>query len=665
VTKAVSDRADMSEVLVGLEIHQQLASEHKLFCQCPIVKSEELPLSFERRLRPAQSETGKLDPAAVFEFTRGKSNVYLWNPESSCLVEADEEPPHGMNEEALDIVLLISAILHSSVVDEVHVMRKIVIDGSNTTGFQRTAVVALGGFLEVEVLTKTMAIELREGGKKGERRGDDGSLKVGVQSVTIEEDAARIVGEDDSARRFALDRLGVPLVEVALEPIKGTPEDVGRVALALGRALRSTGKVARGLGTIRQDLNVSVGGGSVVEVKGVQKLNLVPKVVAYEVARQSGLLELASKLRAMGVQKIRCARFNAGPSLQTTNSRVIQGALKAGGIVICVSAEGLRGLMGWEPAPGIRLGKEVAEVARANGLGGIIHSDEFAKQGVTPAEEAALRRGLAVGDDAALVLLAGPVAKVEKAVPQVVTRLEQAAKGVPAETRSPTEDGESRYMRPRPGAQRMYPETDVKDIVIREGRLEHVKEGVPEGWDDAVARCAKSYFLSRDMAAKLLDSDYFGAFEPLVRQLGNLDPSLVASMLVDLPVRLMREGVPESALSQETIAELLHAIDSGEIAKEAAPDVLRSVGKGDSKTVEEAIKTLRLGALDESELYEIVESVVRENKGLIVTRGDVQAFSPLMGEVMAKVRGRADGKLVSKLLRERIAASFDFKSGAR
>jgi len=271
-----------AEVKIGLEIHQQLASSHKLFCGCPITKSEELPLAFERRLRPAQSETGKLDPAAVFEFTKGRSNVYLWSPESSCLVEADEEPPHQLNAEALDVVLQIAVLVHSNIVDEVHVMRKIVIDGSNTTGFQRTAVIGLGGYLEVE------------GGR------------IGVQSVTIEEDAARIVEDHERSRRFALDRLGVPLVEVALDPFTGSPESVGRVALHLGRTLRATGRVARGLGTIRQDLNVSVRGGKVVEVKGIQKLNLLPKVVAYEIARQLGLLEVASKLRARGVKEIDC-----------------------------------------------------------------------------------------------------------------------------------------------------------------------------------------------------------------------------------------------------------------------------------------------------------------------------------------------------------------------
>jgi glutamyl-tRNA(Gln) amidotransferase subunit E len=583
-----------------------------------------------RRLRPAQSETGKLDPAAVFEFTKGRSNVYLWNPESSCLVEADEEPPHQLNDEALDIVLQVAWLLHSNVVDEVHVMRKIVIDGSNTTGFQRTAVIGLGGYLEVE------------------------GVRIGVQSVTIEEDAARIIGEDEMSRRFALDRLAVPLVEVALDPIAGSPETVSKVALHLGRLLRSTGRVARGLGTIRQDLNVSVKGGRVVEVKGVQKLNLLPKVVAYEVARQLGLLEVSSRLKARGVGTIECRRCDAGRVLRSTGSKVIQGKLREGGKVLCISAGGLQGLMGWEPSPGIRLGKEVAEVARANGLGGIIHSDEFTKHGISAEEQEALRRECGVGKDAALVLLAGPASNVERAAPHVLERLKQATEGVPAETRSATEEGESRFMRPRPGAQRMYPETDVPDVVIGADRLSNLMKLIPERWEETISRYEREYSLSRDLAVKLFDSDYLEFFKRLLGQL-KLEPSLVASTLVDLPVRLAREGIPEGVLDQDKIAEVLRAIDSGIVAKEAAPDVLRLIGKGESKSVSEAVEKLGLRSIDAGRLSELIESVLRKNRTLVEAKGK-GAFSPLMGEVMAEVRGKADGKLVSKLLKERLAS---------
>ncbi len=617
-------------LLVGLEIHQQLACSTKLFCACPPVKSEEFPRHFERRLRPAQSETGRLDPAAVFEFAKGKSNVYFWSPESSCLVEADEEPPHPLSPEAFEATALVAQVLGSNVVDEVHVMRKIVIDGSNTGGFQRTAVVGLGGSLAVD------------------------GASVGVQSVTLEEDAARILGEDAASRSFALDRLGVALVEVALDPVKGDPEFVGKVALHLGRVLRSTGRVARGLGTIRQDLNVSLDGGNVVEVKGVQKLNLVPKVVEYEGRRQRALARVAEALRERGV-KVRCTTKDVTKALDQTSSGALRRLLSDGGVIGCVAASGLGGLIGWEPEPGVRLGREVAEVARANSLGGVIHSDEFGKQGVSETEAAALRNAMGCGPEDALVLLAGPKESVERVLPLIESRLEHAPKGVPAETRAATDAGETRYMRPRPGSQRMYPETDIPDISVTPELRRRIPGMVPEDWTALVGRLQTTYSLSQDLALKLYDSDATEEFERLIRKL-KLEPSFVASVLVDLPQRLARDGVPGAGYSSEALSEVLETVSRRKVAKEAVPSILEVVGrKGTS--VDRAIETLNLGALDEGEVANFIDALIARDAQLIQEKGE-SAFSQLMGEAMKELRGKADGATIARILREKLGRAL-------
>ena len=617
-------------LMVGLEIHQQLDCSTKLFCGCPIKKSDELPKSFKRRLRPAQSELGHLDPAAVFEFAKGKVNVYRWSPESACLVEADEEPPHPLSEEAVDVTLLVAQLLHSNAVDEIHVMRKIVIDGSNTGGFQRTSVVALGGHLEV------------------------GDVRVGVQTVSVEEDAARILDEDEGARYFALDRLGVPLVEIALDPVTGPPELVGKVALQLGRALRSTGRVARGLGTIRQDLNVSVMGGRVVEVKGVQQLNLIEKIVRYETARQMGLLAIKKELEKRGLNAVETSVADVSEAMAGTGSRVLQKQLKQGGRISCVRAVGLAGVLGHEPYPGVRLGRELAEVARANSLGGVIHSDEFPKQGIGEEEAAALRGRVGAKEADALVLVAGSPSKVDATVPLIVERLRQAVAGVPAETRAATEDGESKYMRPRPGAQRMYPETDIPEIAVTAEMRRRALQSLPEPWTEKVKRLGSEYSLSSEMALKVYDSEYSRLFEELCREL-KIEPSVVAATLVDLPVRLAREGLGEGSVTQDALVATLRAIASGRVAKEAATDVLRAVASGKSKDVAAAIDSLGLRPMGRPEVESAVESVLAEEAKLIAEKGEM-AFSPLMGEVMARARGRADGQLVSAVLREKLKA---------
>jgi glutamyl-tRNA(Gln) amidotransferase subunit E len=616
---------------VGIEIHQQLAASRKLFCSCPTVKSEELPLSFERRLRPSQSELGKIDPAAVFEFNKGKVNRYMWNPESSCLVEADEEPPHDMNRAALDTTVLISLMLGAKVIEEVHVMRKLVIDGSNTSGFQRTSVVGLGGSLAFNGKT------------------------VGVQSITVEEDSSRVLGEDSECRLFGLDRLGVPLVEIALDPLVGYPEDVERAALQLGRVLRSTGRVARGLGTIRQDLNVSVMGGEVVEVKGVQKLNLIAKVVRYEGVRQMGLIRVADEMRSRGITSVGCRAGDATSVFGSTSSAIIAKIIQGGGRVCCVAAEGLAGLLGYEPYPGVRLGKELAEIARTNSLGGIIHSDEFRRQRISEVEESALRGLVDAGEKDALILVAGPEERVGVVARLVAERLGAALKGVPKETRAATEDGETRYLRPRPGAARMYPETDIPEILITDGFLSDMARVLPVPWEQEVASYVEKYSLSSDLALRLYDSGDSAVFESLASEL-KLDRSVIASTLIEAPARLAREGIDEALMTDELLADLLRSMDRGDFAKEAAIDVLRLVCRGEADSVEDAAKRLGLALLGEAELKELVDEVVERNGALISEKGE-RAFSVLMGEVMKTARGRADGQQVSRLLRERISAS--------
>ncbi|MGC9121752.1 MAG: Glu-tRNA(Gln) amidotransferase subunit GatE, partial [Thermogladius sp.] len=265
---------------VGLEIHVQLDTREKLFCGCPTKLVEEDSVDvFYRELRPSRSELGEVDPAAVLEWKKGRRFKYNSPRSASCLVEADEEPPHQMNREALEVALAVALSLNMRIVDEVHVMRKIVIDGSNVSGFQRTSLIAMNGWLEDE-----------EG-------------RVRIQTLCLEEDAARKVGETEYEVEYKLDRLGIPLVEIATAPDIHSPEQARRVAFKIGQLVRLTGRAKRGLGSIRQDVNISITGGGKVEIKGIQHLYMIPRVIEYEVLRQLRLLEIREELRRRGVDK--------------------------------------------------------------------------------------------------------------------------------------------------------------------------------------------------------------------------------------------------------------------------------------------------------------------------------------------------------------------------
>lgn len=257
----------------GIEIHQQLDT-HKLFCDCPsVLRQDEPDIAVKRKLYAPAGEVGKVDIAAAYEQSKKKTYVYEAYSDTTCLVELDEEPPHEINQEALKIALQISLLLHAKPLAVTQVMRKTVIDGSNTSGFQRTLLLATDGYVEAN-------------GKK-----------IGIASVCLEEDAARIIKQSENESVFRLDRLGIPLVEIATSPDIETPEEAKQVALKIGEILRSC-KVKRGIGTIRQDVNMSITGGSRIEIKGVQEPWLIAKTIETEIERQLELLEQKKKIEA-------------------------------------------------------------------------------------------------------------------------------------------------------------------------------------------------------------------------------------------------------------------------------------------------------------------------------------------------------------------------------
>ncbi|MFW9800655.1 MAG: Glu-tRNA(Gln) amidotransferase subunit GatE, partial [Candidatus Thorarchaeota archaeon] len=354
-------------LMVGLELHQQLDTARKLYCHCPTVVRDDAPHGgFVRRLRPTQSEMGAVDPAALFEFQQQKRFYYEYYNDTTCLVEADEEPPHNLGEESIDVGLIMANFLGSNPVDEIHPMRKIVIDGSNTTGFQRTCIIATGGRVLV------------------------GNKEIGIQTICLEEDAARKISEDDkrNMRIYRLDRLGIPLVEVATAPDIQTPEEAQETALAIGLLLRSTGRVKRGLGSIRQDVNVSINGGAVIEIKGFQQLDMLAELVRLEALRQERLLEIRDALSDRGITRddLDGSIHDVSRIFSDTGSKILKKAVKSGGTVMAANLPGFAGLVGKEVQPGRRLGTEFSDHAKFwSGVGGIFHTDELPGHGISKA----------------------------------------------------------------------------------------------------------------------------------------------------------------------------------------------------------------------------------------------------------------------------------------
>ena len=610
-------------LVAGLEIHQQLDTETKLFCDCPTAlrEPEAADRRFTRYLHPTRSELGELDAAALEESRVDRAFEYL-SYDTTCLVEEDDEPPRRVDSEAVATTLEIATLLEMTPVDEAQVMRKLVIDGSNTAGFQRTMLAATDGVIET----------------------DEGP--VGIEDLMLEEESAQRVEATDEGVRYSLDRLGIPLVEIGTRPDIHTPAQARDAAERIGMLLRSTGRVKRGLGTIRQDVNVSIAEGARVEIKGVQSLDDIDDIVRNEAHRQVELLDIAGLLAERGASVGEPREVSA--VFEETDSGVIGGALADGGVVQAVPLFGFDGVVGREILPDRRLGTELADHARRHGAGGVFHTDELPAYGVTEAEVERLRDVVEAGPGDAVALVADDPETADIAIDAVAERAETAIEGVPEETRDALEEGTTRYLRPLPGAARMYPETDVPPVELDASAVE-----TPELLTERVTRYTETHGLDPGLAEQVAYGEHMPLFERAVEM--GVDPTLAANTLESTLTELRRDDVPVEQLTDDQFEELFELLAAGELAKEGVPELLAALAADPALSASEAAEQEGLGSVGREEVREAIQAVVERNAEQVDQEG-MGAFSALMGECMGALRGKADGDVVSDVLREEIQA---------
>jgi glutamyl-tRNA(Gln) amidotransferase subunit E len=624
---------DSLKVKVGFEIHQQLNTASKLFCNCSCNDANgNYDYNFIRILRPTKSELGNFDKAALFEYAKMNTIKYYSRIGLSCLVDADEEPPHDVNKDALDTVLLFSLALNSNIVDEIHVMRKLVIDGSNVSGFQRTMLISSGGYLKVD------------------------NKRIGVQSICLEEDAAKLLPHSDSFKEYGLDRLGIPLVEIALEPVTGKPEEIVNVALTLGRLLRSSKRVSRGLGSIRQDVNISVDDGQIVEVKGVQQLSQLVKVLDYETKRQFGLIKIAEEFKKRHIEddfigdKIQDITY----LFKNSSSNIIKKILKASNsIFLSIRLKGLNNLIGYEPIAGIRLGKELGEFVRFFGLGGIFHSDELPNYGITTKDIENIKELMCISNNDAFLIIGGDEKKINIVLEPLIRRICQFKDGVVAETRSATMDGSTLFLRPRPGSSRMYPETDILPIPVDSKLLYDLKQEIPLAWDDLINQMMQKYSLNKKLSEHIFDSQYYDIFEKITSTSKNVTPTFIASKLTEDIVSLSRNNLDKSLLTDDILIEVFDQLDKGSIAKESVNLIFEQIMKKESGSVKDALESLNLTEINDGELNNILDKILNDNANIIKEKG-LNSIGALMGKSMSVLRGKVDGYKINEYLKQKL-----------
>ena len=475
---------DKIEIKSGLEIHQQLDTG-KLFCNCPsVLRKDEADYTITRKLHKIAGETGEVDEAVKYEAGRDREFTYQGYYDNCCLVEMDECPPYEINKEALKVALQIAIFLNCEIIPYTQIMRKTVIDGSNTSGFQRTLLLAKNGYVETEY------------------------GKVGIQSICLEEDAARKVEGDENDKKkvvYRLDRLGIPLVEIATMPDIKNAEQAREVALYLGDVLRAC-KVKRGLGTIRQDVNISASlngeWGSRIEIKGVQDPDLIVKTIETETARQLDL---------------------------------------------------------------IKKGKSESEVRKAE------------------------------------------------------------------------EDGSTKFLRPMPGGERMYPETDLPLLHVGREMINEAKKELPKLRSEIKDDLRKKG-LNEEIVKLLAEENKTGDFLELLKVYNKAD--LVGKMLTiwikDIVNKTGKSKKQiEERLSIDILETILQGVENKSISENDVSEVMKEVVLG--KDVKDALKREKIDNLEEEIL-----KLIKEKPGL--------GKNAYMGLAMGKFKGKANGKEISEII---------------
>ncbi len=621
----------------GLEIHQQLKTEKKLFCRCKALLHNDDPSAvILRHMRPTLSELGEYDGTALMEFKTKKNVIYQLYDDTVCTYEMDDTPPFRLNQQALDIALEVALLHNCSIVDEIHISRKQYLDGSIPTGFQRTGIIGIDGWIPYK------------------------NRKIRIIQLGLEEDACREVSDVGHKIIFKTDRLSIPLVEVVTYPDIRTPAEAGEVANFIGRLLRSTGKVRRGLGSVRQDVNVSIGGGTRVELKGIPKLQYIAKAVANEARRQKALLDIRDELRLRGITKgtFQSEYQNVTSIFKNSGCKRFKEVIKNKGKIYGIVLRVFAGIFDKPTQPGKTFGDEVAGrvrvIACQDVMPNIVYSNHFEEFSLSSEEINQLEKLFNVKSTDVIVLAWGDEADVKTAVSEIKIRAVDATSGVPSETRQVFPDGTNDFERILPGPNRMYPDTDSPPTPILEEHLEHIRKALPERIWDCEKRLEK-LGLTEPLVKSLSISRNLKVFDKIVEKL-DVNPILVAVTLEEKLKWLRRKGKNVDLISDESLYQLFEMLNENKFSKEAIPTILEFLVDNPNKTVKKAIAELDIKSMSIEELQRVVdEALTRYSNPKKIS----SPFKITMGEVMKIARNRMDGKLVAEVVETKLRTFID------
>jgi glutamyl-tRNA(Gln) amidotransferase subunit E len=656
----LSHTIDYKEVglKVGLEVHQQLLTEKKMFCQCPAgLYTDTHDGSVLRHMRPTLSELGEYDGTALMEFKTRKNIIYLLHTSNVCTYEMDDTPPFLVNPQAIDIAIEQCLMLGCDIVDEVHIARKQYLDGSIPTGFQRTAIVGVNGRLPFL------------------------GRELGITQVSVEEDSCREVSDRGHLIVWRTDRLGMPLIETVTDPDLRTPEEVEEAILLIGRVCRSTGHVRVGLGASRQDVNVSVRGGRRVEIKGVPKAGWAPALVHGEAVRQVNLLALRDELHRRGfrqpsdleIENREVTDILAGSFIealsQTSWERYVddggrRSELERGDGGFCIRAvrlKGLAGTLGWPTQPDRSFADElrgrVRVIAALDQAPILLHSEDWPAGAEAELESLSEVMGRTTEDG--LVVFWGAEQDTLTAAEEVRLRFADAIDGVPHETRQPFEDGSTDFERILPGPDRMYPDTDSPPQRITRERVETLGAPLPEPpWSREERYAAVGvprpviHFLIRRGGARLVDL--------VVEQCG-ADLRRACFFFGERVKGLRRAGVAVDGVPDVSWCDLFHLLSRHPATWHAWRDLVEWLAANPTADFQSEAELAGFGRPPEDWRDTVVDIAGPASSIADDKRPTHQRY--VMGLAMDELRGRVPAPEVESLVRDLVGVQLEPKAG--
>ncbi|ERI95732.1 glutamyl-tRNA(Gln) amidotransferase, subunit E [Clostridiales bacterium oral taxon 876 str. F0540] len=498
--------------MCGLEVHQQLKTDKKLFCHCPAgVFQDKGKFHAEviRHMRPTLSEMGGYDGTALMEFKTKKTIIYRIANETTCTYDVDDTPPFKINKQALQIALEIALLLKTNIVGELHITRKQYLDGSIPTGFQRTGIVSIEG-----------QIPLR-------------NKLVRIIQLSIEEDSCREISDIAHERIYTTDRLGMPLIETVTYPDMKTPDEAYEAAQYIRFLNRSTGKVRTGIGSAREDVNVSITGGTRVEIKGVSRISSIPELVHNEAFRQKSLLEIKGDLltRIPLFKEWRISHVNISENNAAASCNQVLEALNKNYAIVAVNLPGFKGILSFFTQPGRMFADEISDrlkVIACIEKPNMTHSESLDSDSKF-IDFKYISKLMDAKDEDAQILIWGPEADIPTALETIEERCRMAFVGVPNETRKSLENGTIMFERVLPGADRMYPDTDSAPISISEDLISNARSMLPKALNESIAQL-ESWEIPMDTFFYLLKNNLVPLMERISRDF-KINPKLTATLL--------------------------------------------------------------------------------------------------------------------------------------